>query len=346
MRSMRAALAVLLLLLLLSAPSFAKFGISKTKVVLQAPRPPELPVLAETVFLDVRGDGDVGRRYASDVQRRVEQAFGATDLYKLASTERAAGGRVVITLHDMRADIRDEIRTERKSVRVGTEQVWNEKKKKYDTKDIYKDRDVQTVWVRGEGSVDADVDVDQGGGKKRTRRLDARFDGADKREGSLRRELQSESSMRDSLIQELGYKAVAAVTFHQEPLEVLLAVNGELKQGNKLAELGKWPEALNEWNRKVYKGDTEAARLHNVGVAYEALAYRLPPFDQEHRDLLQKASENYEKARLLDADEKYFKPPVERIAISIEAARAAVGIKEDLDRFRKGSRPTVQKSPR
>jgi hypothetical protein len=342
MRSLRAALAVVMLFLL-PAPSFAKFGISKTKIVLQAPRPPELPVLAETVFLDIRGDGDVGRRYASDVQRRVEQAFGSTDLYKLVTTERGAGGRVVITLHDMRADIRDEVRTERKSVKVGTKQEWNEKKKKYEEKDVYRDRDVQVVWVRGEGSVDADVDVDQGGGKKRTRRLDARFDGEDKREGGLRRELQSESALRDSLIQELGYKAVAAVTFHPEPLEVLLAVNGELKEGNKLAELGRWPEALSDWNRKTYKGDTEAARLHNVGVAYEALAYRLPPFDQEHRDLLQKASEHYEKARLLDSDEKYFKPPIDRIAVSIDAARAAVAVKEDLDRFRKGSRPAAPK---
>ncbi len=346
MRLMRAALAVVLLVLLPAAPSFAKFGMSKTKVVLQAPRPPELPVLAEKVFLDVRGDGDVGRRYASEVQRRVEQAFGATDLYQLVASEREAGGRVVITLHDMRADIRDEVRTESKSVKVGTRQEWNEKKKKNETKDVYENREVPVVYVRGDGSLDGDVDVDSGGGKKRTRRLDARFNQVEKRDGSVSRELRSESALRDTLVEDLGRRAVATVTFHSEPLEVLLAVNGELKEGNRLAELGRWPEALSDWNRKTYKGDTEAARLHNVGVAYEALAYRLPLFDQEHKDLLQKASENYEKARQLDPDEKYFRPPPERIAVSITAARDATAIKEDLDRFRKSSRPTVQKSPR
>ena len=69
-----------------------------------------------------------------------------------------------------------------------------------------------------------------------------------------------------------------------DPVEALLAVDGDLKDGNRLAQGGLWKEALATWvDRKPFKGDKEAARLHNIGVAHEALAYTLPLDSPEHQ---------------------------------------------------------------
>ena len=40
---------------------------------------------------------------------------------------------------------------------------------------------------------------------------------------------------------------------------------------------GPLPAALAEWARRTFKGDKEAARQHNLGVAHEALAYGFRP---------------------------------------------------------------------
>ena len=88
------------------------------------------------------------------------------------------------------------------------------------------------------------------------------------------------------MIERLAQRATAAVVASSEAVPALLAVDGELKAGNRLAEAGDFERALAEWNRRPFKGDKEAARLHNVGVAHEALAYRLPLPAPEHQERL------------------------------------------------------------
>src|SRR4029453_15887321 len=112
------------------------------------------------------------------------------------------------------------------------------------------------------------------------------------------------------LVEEAGTRAAAVVSFSPDPVEALLAVDGELKPGNRLAEAGLFQQALAEWNRRTLKGDKEAGRLHNVGVAHEGMAYALPPDAPEHRAELEQASEYYRKSLALDPDEKYFTDPI------------------------------------
>jgi tetratricopeptide (TPR) repeat protein len=165
-------------------------------------------------------------------------------------------------------------------------------------------------------------------------------------------EASSEDALERHLVEQLARRAAAAVVASPESVPALLAVDGELKAGNRLAEAGEFERALAEWTRRPLKGDKEAARLHNVGVAYEALAYRLPPQDPEHQAHLEKAAEHYRKALALDPGEKYFAEPVERIGTSLQYAEAARKIVAALEQSRtshrreRGGRPEPKSTAR
>jgi tetratricopeptide (TPR) repeat protein len=338
----RPALVVIVgLAMLLSVPVAAKFGISKTRLSLLAGRPPERPVLPEAVYIDVRSEGpEVGRRYVSLVRSRLEDAFGDSSLYRVVREPEPGGARILVSLSDLNADLRDEIRTERKYVKVGTRKEWNEKKQKYEDKDVYEYRNEPVTWTRAEGGMEGSIEVEVGKEAGRARDLSSSYQKTQKADSDLPEEMGSESALRDYLVEDIATQAVAAVAFHTEPVEALLAVNGELKDGNRAAEAGRFKEALADWQREVFKGDTEAARLHNVGVAYEALAYALPPYNPECKDLLEKAQDHYRRARDLDPDEKYFKPPLERIAGSLDAVGEALRQREEIERYRTQAGPS------
>jgi len=334
----RSVLALVAVTLLGVTAAQAKFGMSKTRLLLPRPVPATEPVLAETVFIDVRADGrDLSQSHADQVRGRLEQAFRESGLYQVADSEGKAGARVSVRLRDLDAEVRDEVRVESRYVKTGEREEWDDKKKKYVTKDVYGYRNEPVTWVRADGSLDAEVEIDAGDGRPRARNVSADYRNEQKREGSLPDAMRSERALRDWLVDDASARAVAEVVLHPEPVEALLAVNGELKEGNQLAQQGRFKEALDAWNRRSYKGDTEAARLHNVGVAYEALAYGIPAWDAEHTDLLENARAHYERAQRLDPDEKYFAPPLERVAASLTNAADLVAQKTEIDRFRSQS---------
>ena len=125
------------------------------------------------------------------------------------------------------------------------------------------------------------------------------------------------------------------MSYTVEPVEALLAVDGELKDGNRLAQGGLWKEALAVWvDRRPMKGDKEAARFHNIGVAHEALAYTLPIDGPEHLARLEQARDAYRQALTLDRDEKYFSEPIQRIATSLDYAARAQRYTEDARKWR------------
>jgi hypothetical protein len=136
------------------------------------------------------------------------------------------------------------------------------------------------------------------------------------------------------------------VTTTPDPVSVLLAVDGPLKDGNRLAEAGRFEAAVDAWSRPL-KGDAEAARLHNLGVAHEGLAYQLPSHDPRHRERLQRAQELYRQALALDPGEKYFGEPIERIARSLDYADSAERMMAAVERSRAtgGRRPASQRAP-
>jgi hypothetical protein len=337
----------------LALPAAAKFGISKTRVVLPRVRPPESPLLAETVSLDVRSSApEVTGTYVGLVRGRLEEGLRSSGLYQVV--DRGADAAVRVDMDALRAEVRDEIRMEQKRVKVGERQEWDDKKKKMVTKDVYGDRDEPVSWRVADGSLSATLEV-EGPDGHRTSDAGGTYHNQFKMEG-VPPEAATEESLRRFLVERTAERAVAAVTFSPDPVEVLLAVNGELKAGNRLAEQGLFEQALEEWGKRTYKGDTEAARLHNVGVGHEALAYKFPPFTPEHRSHLEQAQELYAQAQRLDPDEKYFRDPPPRVELSLQYAASAAVFMSELEQFReeklerssrapRGSRPSGNSAP-
>jgi hypothetical protein len=269
--------------------ALAKFGISKTRLTLVRQKPPETRILAETMAVEVRsGTPEVTGSHVSLVRGRLEEAIAASRLFQLVPRQRDADALVRVTLDALSAEVRDEVQMESRYVKIGEKQVWDEKKQKYKNEDVYGNRNEPVSYRVADGNVSATVEIEAEGGRQ-ARDASASYSQRFKADSGLPSEAGSEEALRRYLLGEAAHRAVGLVTYAPEPVEALLAVDGELKPGNQLAENGRFDAALSEWIRKTYKGDKEAARLHNVGVAHEALAYGFPPHTSEHKGSLQRA---------------------------------------------------------
>jgi hypothetical protein len=319
---------------IVAPPAQAGFGIFKTRLTLPRTRPPELPLRVESVAVELRAGGpEVEGDFLDLVRDRLERALAAGDLYRLEERPREADARVSVTLQRLRAEVRDELREEYKRVKVGERQEWNDKKKRYETKDVYADRRIPVSWRVAEGNLSGEVRVEGRDGSER-RPLDVSYSHDFKKDDGVPLEARSEDELRRFMVSLAADQAVSVVAFGPDPVEALLATNGPLKAGNELLRDGRAEEALTSWSTLRLKGDDEAARRHNLGVAHEALAYRLPPFAPEHLERLEEARRHYEEARRLDPGEKYFAPPLERIETSLTYAADAAKLHADLTRLR------------
>jgi hypothetical protein len=316
--------------LLCGLDASAKFGISKTRVTLRRTKPPEIPILGETVAVEVTGGRTASDAAISIVRSRVRDGLEGSGL-RVVERPREADAVVRITLDSLEVRLRESVTYEERYVKIGEKQVWNEKKQKYETKDVWGNRREPVTVTAATGDLSATVEVDSGG-DHRSADASASYNEQFK-EGKVATEARSEEALEHFLVEEAANRAVGVVAFAPDPVEALLAVDGELKNGNRLAEAGLFDQALQEWSRKRLKGDTEAARVHNIGVAHEALAYALPLHSGEHRTELEKAREHYQMALSMDPDEKYFTEPMARIETSLGYAGTAVRIAEDRDRF-------------
>jgi hypothetical protein len=102
-------------------------------------------------------------------------------------------------------------------------------------------------------------------------------------------------------------------------VEVYLArQKGALDEGDKEAEAGLWQRALEtfETARPLPKQAEDAYRLYNIGVAYEALAYKAED-EKSAMKFLDEAAINYGKAIDARPGEKYFREPQKRIETAI-----------------------------
>ena len=90
------------------------------------------------------------------------------------------------------------------------------------------------------------------------------------------------------------------------------------EEGDKQATAGLWQRALETYETapQLHKPEDDAYRLYNIGVAYEALAYKAE--DQKSAmKFLDQAAINYGKAIDAKPTEKYFLDPQKRIETAI-----------------------------
>lgn len=326
-------LAALAVLVALAPGAQAKFGISKTKVTLKRTRPPEIILLGDTVTVEVTGRARaVTDRQLDSIRQRVEDAISADASKRLVP--RGGDSVVRVSVDDFEARVNDNVTYETKYVKIGERQEWDDKKKKMVTKDVYGNRN-EPVRVRtARGRIGAHVEATTPAGP-RTADAGASYQDEFKGEVRIPEPASSESSLEHYLVERAGEHAAATVTFSPDPVEALLAVDGDLKDGNRLAQAGLWKEALGNWvDRKPFKGDKEAARMHNIGVAHEALAYALPLDGPEHRAELAQAQDFYKKALALDPGEKYFTEPMQRIDVSLQYAGNAQRYTDETRKYR------------
>jgi hypothetical protein len=342
---MRRRILVALLVALVSASHVdAKFGISKTRVMLPRLRPPESPLLANNVAVDVKAGGaEITQDFLALVRGQVEGALRSAGIYQVVDRGRDADAVVRVRLETIHAEVRDEIRMETRRVKIGEREEWDDKKKKTVYKDVYGDRQVPVTWRVADGSLSASVEV-EGPEGPHTTDAGGSYHDQFKTEERVPPEATDETSLRRFLVQRTADRVVGVVTFAPDPVEALLAVNGELKDGNRYAEAGLWEQALESWSRKTYKGNTEAARKHNVGVGHEALAYKFPPYSPEHRSHLEQARDLYREAQALDPGEKYFRDPPLRVEVSLQYAASASLFMSELEQYRDEKR--AQRRPR
>jgi len=334
MRRGAAFLVALVAVTIAPGDAVAKFGMSKTKVFLPRTRPPAQPLIAETVLVEVKAESpEVTGSHVSMVRGRVEDALRSAGLVEVVDRPRDADAILRVSLSGLSAEVRDEIKMESRYVKIGERQEWNDKKKKMETKDVYGNRDTPVSIRVADASLSAAVEI-EGRGSTRSADAGASYHDSFKVEDGVPPEAATEESLRRHVVAVVADHVVGTVSFSPDPVEALLAVNDELKNGNRLAESGLFQEALDEWSRHTYKGGTEAARLHNVGVAYEALAYKLPPYTPEHRDYLEKAKQHYLMAMKLDPGEKYFRDPPPRIDMSLSYVGTAIMIAEEMQLYR------------
>ncbi len=128
------------------------------------------------------------------------------------------------------------------------------------------------------------------------------------------------------MLQTLASKIRQRYASSTDKVEIALAVDSELRLGDKLAESGQWKEALDSWKAADMKRNA-SDRLYNMAVGKEALAYAELTRDSDMDAFLPKfeeAMDLYTEALHGDPNEKYMRDSVDRLQLAkanIEAAR-------------------------
>src|SRR5688572_10715717 len=128
-------LLILVLAAFLAPAASAKFGMSKTTVLLPRVKPPRFALLGQTVTVEVTTLArSVSDGHLDHIRQRIEEGLKTADLRLV---EAAADNAIRISIETMDAKVDTSITSERKYVQTGTRQEWNRNRKKYETKPVY-----------------------------------------------------------------------------------------------------------------------------------------------------------------------------------------------------------------
>jgi hypothetical protein len=145
----------------------------------------------------------------------------------------------------------------------------------------------------------------------------------------------STTEVEDAMLDRSASRAAGLVTPARESVRVLLARSDEIDRLNDLARSRKW----NEWRAALQEtrphrdAKKDAYRLHNLGVASEAMAYEAGSDDETLR-LLTEAAGLVQKAIAGKKDEKYFTEAFTRISNSslgytrLKTMRTSIGMRQ------------------
>ena len=323
---------VLLLCSLAGASASAQFrrGIlaESTEIMLFPAAPPALLLPAGTYQVDVKNQStgpvrlltrldEAITRQLEENDNRLQPATGKPDLM------------IVATMTEWTRTRRSGTKYVSETRQVGTKQV-TDKNGKTRNEPIYEyGRNKPTVI--DEGAVSVRLEVRRGAQVLADET--ARFTYNDTRlaEEGARPTTEVEETMLDRAAQ----RAAGLVTPAREPVTVLLARSDEVDRLNELARGRKW----NEWRGALQElrphrdPKKDAYRLHNLGIASEAMAYEAGS-DEEAQRLLNEAGGLVQKAIAAKKDEKYFTEAFTRISSNslgytrLRTMRASLGMRQ------------------
>lgn len=128
----------------------------------------------------------------------------------------------------------------------------------------------------------------------------------------------TDAELRMHLLAMAVHRMAEQIVNTNESVDVLLAKDKSLEEGDKQAEAGLWQRAQETFETAAPSPNKaeDAYRLYNTGVAYEALAYQASDTKAAMK-LLDQAAINYGKAIDDKPDEKYFLEPQKRIETAL-----------------------------
>jgi hypothetical protein len=129
----------------------------------------------------------------------------------------------------------------------------------------------------------------------------------------------TDAELRSRLINDVVRQIASHVVNTNETIEVFLARDkGPIEEGDRDAMAGLWQRALETFETapQLPKREEDAYRLYDIGVAYEALAYKAED-PKSAMKFLDEAAINYGKAIDAKPAEKYFLEPQKRIETAI-----------------------------
>jgi hypothetical protein len=296
-------LVVLLSVLVLAAAAEARegFGFNKKAATITRTIPPALNIGARRVKVDVASERGGDDDDAKTLTRYL------SDLILGGSGTLAESGKPEITVNIDLGRLESyeswETKTEYEYRQTGTEQKWNDKKQKYETKPVYGNVPVTKNIKVVEGTLTGSFDIRAKGGEVDSGDLNQQF----KQKYDDGTGAPSPSKVEDDLLQRAA-KIVAARIVPTQDRVTLLIPRASFEPFIPYAESGDWARYLAAVEAvppfKTVK--EEAYRQYALAVAKEALAYAKEDRN-EALDMLRAAVSHYQTALASNPGEELFR---------------------------------------
>jgi hypothetical protein len=272
--------------------------------------PPAVLLPAGSFQVDVKNQSTGPSRLLSRLDEAITRQMSENDS-RLEIAEGKPQIAVVATLTEWTLNRRRGTRWVSEKRQVGTKQVTDSKGNRK-TEPIYEyGRNKPTVIDDGAAAIRVEV-------RRGSQVLADETARVTHHEDRLAEEAPSSTTeVEETMLDRTAQKAAGLVTPAREPVKVLLARSDEVDRLNELARSRKW----NEWRAALQETrphrdpKRDAYRLHNIGVAHEALAYEATA-DEDAQRLLTEAGGFVQQAIAGKKDEKYFTEAFSRISSS------------------------------
>jgi hypothetical protein len=314
----RLSLALPLFAAVLAAPAAAQFnrGILRDSVeVLLFPiQAPEALLPTGSFRVDLKNTSSAPARIADQLQSGLTRQIAENDSRVRSSPQ--ADFVVIATITEWSQRRRTGTKYVSQQRQVGTKQV-KDSKGNWKTEPVYEyGRNEPTVVQEGSASIR--LEVRQVSTEARLDDLTARITYFD--ETLSNQSPPSQEAVEDALVDRAIRQAAGKVSPGRQPTRVLMGRSDEVDRLNGLARDRKWSELRTALEQLKPHRDPkrDAYRLHNLGVAHEAMAYETSDRALARAEL-KEAAALIGRAAADKPDEKYFGEAAQRVALSLHA---------------------------